>query len=121
MREKRGHIELVIGCMFAGKSTELIRRVNKHAIAGKSILFVKFQADTRYNVQGITTHNNEKVDARGVLKLNQLGDCWKQYDVIGIDEGQFFTDIVEYAEEMANHGKIVIISSLSGTFLRGSW
>jgi len=53
--------------------------------------------------------------------LSELKDLWKPYDVIGIDEGQFFTDIVEFAEEFANHGKIVIISSLSGTFLRGSW
>lgn len=107
--------------MFAGKSTELIRRVNKHAISGKRILFVKFQADTRYDVNKITTHNKEMVDARGVLKLSELNDSWKSYDVIGIDEGQFFTDIVEFAELFANNGKIVIISSLSGTFLRGSW
>jgi len=41
-----------------------------------------------------------------------LGDEWRSYDVIGIDEGQFFQDIVEFSEKAANSGKIVIISSL---------
>ena len=39
--------------------------------------------------------------------------------MIAIDEGQFFQDIVSFAETAANHGKIVIISSLQGTFMRG--
>lgn len=41
--------------------------------------------------------------------------------MIGIDEGQFFVDIVEFAEQAANNGKIVIVSSLGGTFLRGTF
>ena len=44
--------------------------------------------------------------------LKDLGDAWKDYDVIGVDEGQFFTDIVEFSEKAANGGKVVIISSL---------
>lgn len=43
---------------------------------------------------------------------------WKEYDCIGIDEGQFYEDIVDFAETAANLGKIVIISALSGTFER---
>lgn len=47
-----------------------------------------------------------------------MSDSWQQYDVIGIDEGQFFKDIVEFCENAANNGKIVITSALSGTYLR---
>ena len=43
------------------------------------------------------------------------------YDVIGIDEGQFFTDIVDFSEKAANAGKVVVVSSLQGTFLRGAF
>jgi thymidine kinase len=53
------------------------------------------------------------------MDLASLGDKWRHYDVIGIDEGQFFPDIVEFAELAANSGKIVIVSSLGGTFHRG--
>ena len=44
--------------------------------------------------------------------LSDLADEWQQYYVIGIDEGQFFVDIVEFSELAANNGKVVIISSL---------
>ncbi len=46
--------------------------------------------------------------------LEELGDLWKEYDIIGIDEGQFYEDIVEFAQKAAGAGKIVIISSLNG-------
>lgn len=44
-----------------------------------------------------------------------------QFDVIGIDEGQFFDDIVEFAETAANLGKIVIMSALNGTYEKKGW
>ena len=50
-------IELIIGPMFAGKSTELLRRVQRHAISGKSCLYVKYAADTRYDNDCISTHD----------------------------------------------------------------
>ncbi len=53
--------------------------------------------------------------------LADLGELWRDFDVIGIDEGQFFTDIVEFSEKASNSGKVVIISSLQGTFLRGAF
>ena len=55
--QQRGRIELIIGCMFAGKTTELLRRCNKHKITGKRVLRVKFSADLRYGGDfAITTH-----------------------------------------------------------------
>lgn len=53
----KGMLELIIGPMFAGKSTELLRRVKRHAISGKSCLYVKYAADTRYDVTCIATHD----------------------------------------------------------------
>ena len=53
--------------------------------------------------------------------LADLGEQWRAYDVIGIDEGQFFNDVTQFAEMAANAGKIVIISSLQGTFYRSTW
>ena len=61
------------------------------------------------------------MEAHPVTELAELRDLWTDYQVIGIDEGQFFTDIVEFSEKAANSGKIVIVSSLQGTFLRGSF
>ncbi len=58
------------------------------------------------------------MQAISVKKLEDLGEHWKRFDVIGIDEGQFYSDVVSFAEEAANLGKIVIISALDGTYLR---
>lgn len=111
-------MELIIGPMFAGKSTELLRRVRRNEIAGKKCLYIKYIEDTRYDATSIATHDNLKRSAVAVRELSELDDDWKSFDVIGIDEGQFFTDIVTKAEEMAEAGKIVTISALGGTYLR---
>lgn len=110
-----------MGCMFAGKSTELLRRCRKHEITGKRVLRVKFGADHRYDSESIATHNGMKEKAVATTNLCDLNDSWHDFDVIGIDEGQFFPDIVEFAEKAAVEQKIVIIASLQGTFLRGTF
>jgi hypothetical protein len=53
----RGRIELIIGPMFAGKSTELLRRVKRHEIAGSKCLRIKFAGDVRYSEDSIATHD----------------------------------------------------------------
>ena len=50
--------------------------------------------------------------ATPINRLADLGDEWLNFDVVGIDEGQFFEDLVEFSELAANSGKVVIISSL---------
>lgn len=102
-----------MGCMFAGKSTELLRRCRKHEITGKKVLRVKFSADQRYDADSIATHSGIKEHAvQSTALCHDLKDRWRKFDVIGIDEGQFFTDIVEFAEMAADEQKIVIIASL---------
>ena len=114
-----GRIELIMGCMFAGKTTELIRRLNKHELTEKKVLRVKFAADKRYGDDTtIVTHGGIKSTAVAVNRLSELGNTYLDFQVIGIDEGQFFEDIDEFAERAAGLGKIVIVSSLQGTFLR---
>lgn len=62
-----------MGCMFAGKSTELIRRTNKFIISGKRVITVKFEADTRYSSGAfIVTHDEDRMRAIALLKLADL-------------------------------------------------
>jgi hypothetical protein len=53
----RGHIELICGPMFSGKSTELLRRMRRYEIAGHNILKIKYAEDVRYSVDSISTHD----------------------------------------------------------------
>ena len=85
---QRGRIELILGCMFAGKTTELLRRCNKHSITGKRVLRVKFSADKRYgNDFQISTHSGQMQPATPINALADLGEEWRSFEVIGVDEG----------------------------------
>jgi thymidine kinase len=119
-----GRIELIIGPMFSGKTSELIRRIHRCHFAEQKFICIKYMSDKRYSESLISTHptkinelKNSQVKAIPTTNLFDVTNLDK-YDVIGIDEGQFFSDIVEFAEKMADSGKRVIISALDGTFER---
>jgi len=117
-KSKMGQIQLILGPMFSGKSTELIRRLKRYEIARYYCLIVKYAKDVRYDHESIATHDQQTLKAISTDKLKDLKVNLEDYDVIGIDEGQFFPDIVEFSEEMANKGKTVVIAALDGTFQR---
>ena len=107
--------------MFSGKSTELIRRLKRYQIARYECLIVKYSRDNRYNDgdEAIATHDKQTLAASvSATSLKPLEDKTLDYDVIGIDEGQFFPDVLEFSEAMANAGKIVVVAALDGTFQR---
>jgi thymidine kinase len=111
-----------MGPMFAGKSTELLRRVKRFEIAGKKTLSIKYSADTRYSKDAISTHDLQIKLAFACKKLSDISDHdWSCFDVIGIDEGQFFEDLVSFSEKASNMGKIILISALNSTFERKGW
>ena len=113
-----GSIELIIGPMFSGKTTELIRRVRRHSLAKRKCLVIKFAADTRYSDEQLSTHDKHMIPALKCRKLSEAVPFVSGYDVIGVDEGQFYPDLLEFCEQQANNGKIVIVSALDGTFER---
>jgi len=115
---KKGQIQLIFGPMFSGKSTELIRRLKRYQVAQYEVLIVKYAKDVRYDEAGIATHCGQKLPAVSVTDLKELTAKAEGFDVIGIDEGQFFGDIVGWCETMANKGKIVVVAALDGTFQR---
>ncbi len=94
MASERGSIELIIGPMFAGKSTELQRRMRRHTIARKSCIGVKYKFDTRYAAEEIATHDHHLIKAFPCTKLEEVQPLLMKYNVIGIDEGQFFPDVI---------------------------
>nr|ACO15617.1 Thymidine kinase, cytosolic [Caligus clemensi] len=115
----QGQIQLIIGPMFSGKSTELIRRLRRYQSATYTCLNVKYAKDTRYdNGESISTHDKIALEAVPAVSLEDIREKAKDFQVIGIDEGQFFPDIVSFCESMANEGKIVLVAALDATFQR---
>ncbi|XP_007185838.2 thymidine kinase, cytosolic [Balaenoptera acutorostrata] len=113
----RGQIQVILGPMFSGKSTELMRRVRRFQIAQYKCLVIKYAKDTRYS-SNFSTHDRNTMEALPACVLRDVAQEALGVAVIGIDEGQFFPDIVEFSETMANAGKTVIVAALDGTFQR---
>lgn len=113
-----GEIQLIFGPMFSGKTTELFRRVRRYRLARYKCVIVKYAKDTRYS-KNAATHDGNEDEAIAAVALNDVvREKGCNFDVCGIDEGQFFPDIVDFAEKMAKRGKIVIIPALDGTYKR---
>ena len=66
----------------------------------------------------VSTHNKHTLQATSCSTLADIGEQWREYDVVGIDEGQFFPDLHEFCETAANAGKVVVVAALDGTFQR---
>ncbi|ORC89533.1 putative thymidine kinase [Trypanosoma theileri] len=114
-----GHIELIIGPMFAGKTTELMRRVRRELFARRSCYIIKHSRDVRYNRESVSSHDRLLLGATAaVAVLADVGDAWQSYDVVAVDEGQFFPDVVDFCSRAADAGKTVIVSALDGDYRR---
>lgn len=104
--------------MFSGKSTELLRRLKRFEIAKRRVLVIKYGKDVRYSVENLSTHDRQMMPAVSASRLEEVMDRIDGYDVIGVDEGQFFPDVVKFCEDVAQLGKTVIVSALDGDFRR---
>lgn len=117
--EPAGSLEVIAGCMFSGKTQELIRRLDQERYAGAPIQAFKPALDDRYAVEAVASHRDLRFPAIAVPDLVALRRQLREDTrVIGIDEAQFFeASIVALAEELADRGVHVIIAGLDLDFL----
>lgn len=117
-KKQAGWMEIICGSMFSGKSEELIRRVRRTQFARQKTVVFKPAIDNRYAEEAVVSHNGNSVWAKPIQKsvdiFNHLDEGW---DVIAIDEVQFFDDeIVEVAKHLADNGYRVILAGLDQDF-----
>lgn len=116
---KFGWIECICGSMFSGKSEELLRRIKRGVIAKQKVLLFKPSIDNRYDENRVSTHNGNSYDSISIEKSSDILNFVKDtnYDIIGIDEIQFFdNDIVKIINKLANDGIRVIVAGLDMDF-----
>ena len=116
---KFGWIECICGSMFSGKSEELLRRIKRGVIAKQKVLLFKPSIDNRYDENRVSTHNGNSFESVNIDKAEQIYDYVidKEYDIIGIDEVQFFDDkIIEVINKLADDGIRVIVAGLDMDF-----
>lgn len=110
---KKGWIEVISGCMFSGKTEELIRRLKRVQIAGQRVEIFKPDMDTRFDHHDIVSHDSTRIRSTPVENHYNILLLASGVDVVGIDEAQFFDmGIVEVVEEIALRGTRVIVAGL---------
>ena len=113
-----GRIEVITGPMFAGKSEELIRRINRLKYAKKNFLVFKPLLDDRYSETEVVSHRNRREKSIPISKPEEIYNYLKENtEVICIDEIQFFDEkIIDIIDELANKGLRIIVSGLDTDF-----
>ena len=113
MPKDTGWIEVITGCMFSGKTEELIRRLRRAQIAKQHVKIFKPKIDTRFADDSIVSHSEQSLPSIQIKDINEVTESSDDAQVIGIDEAQFFSeDIINVCTELADKGKRVIVAGL---------
>ena len=111
---KQGWVEVIAGCMFSGKTEELIRQIRRAELAKLSFQVFKPEIDNRYSETAVASHNQNTFPS---TLVNSAADIYQKLkpnvDVIGIDEAQFFdAEIVDVVNKLSDNGKRVFVAGL---------
>ncbi len=113
-----GWIEVITGCMFSGKTEELIRRLNRARYARQSVVIFKPRIDVRYAPDSVVSHSRQELAAIAIDEPHEILEHAAEIEVIGIDEAQFLGPaLVPIVERLANEGHRVIVAGLDQDFL----
>lgn len=116
--ERAGWIEVICGSMFSGKTEELIRRLKRARIAQQKVEIFKPVIDTRYDEEDVVSHDDNSIRSTPVQSSNQILLLANDFDVVGIDEAQFFDEeLSSVCNTLANNGVRVIVAGLDMDYL----
>jgi thymidine kinase len=122
---KKGYLEIIMGCMASGKSTEVVRKYRRYlqTYTASQIALISHSTDTRYGDQVIATHDQTKIPCLCVSCLNDIMEDKNKkisdWEVIIIEEAQFFPDLKIFVKNAVDkYHKKVIVVGLDGDFER---
>jgi thymidine kinase len=115
-------LTIIMGNMFSGKTSELIRRLKRYKIIGKKIVVINSDKDTRSDDEVLQTHDGVQFPC---VKVPHISHCiirqeFCDADIVAVDEAQFFTNLKEFVEMCLFLGKSVILTGLDGTIVNKS-
>ncbi|MCC7149431.1 MAG: thymidine kinase [Saprospiraceae bacterium] len=115
--QRSGWIEVICGSMFSGKTEELIRRLKRAQFAYQKVMVFKPSRDIRYDEVNVVSHDSNIIGSTPVRFAREIIELSEDYEVIGVDEAQFFdNDIVDVCQRLAFIGKRVIVAGLDMDF-----
>ena len=112
-------IQVITGCMFAGKTTELLNRIKK---TNKTYLLIKPKKDIRNLGNRLTTHDGVNAQALTVDRVSDIFNQLENIEIVAIDEAQFFDDsIIEDINYLVSNNIKLIIAGLDRDYLHQSF
>jgi thymidine kinase len=112
-----GWVHVIAGCMFCGKTDEMLRLLRRFSIAGRQVVLVKPRLDTRTNEITVVSRSGAQHRAVTVEHSTEIEAAVGAADIVAIEEGQFFDEgLPEVVEALAAAGKQVIVTGLDRDF-----
>ncbi len=112
-----GWVHVICGCMFCGKTDEMLRLLRRFSIAGRRVLLVKPRLDTRTDADRVFSRSGAQHQAVTVDDSGQIEAVAGEADIVAIEEGQFFDErLPDVVERLASAGKQVIVTGLDRDF-----
>lgn len=112
-----GWVHVICGCMFCGKTDEMLRLLRRFAIAGREVVLVKPRLDTRTSAATVVSRSGAHHHALAVDTSAEIPAVVDDADIIAIEEGQFFDErLPEVVEQLADAGKQVLVTGLDRDF-----
>lgn len=113
--QKSSYLHLIIGPMFSGKTTELLRIAKRLKSIQLKVLLLNYNEDTRYSLEVMCTHDKTGLPCTFVNKLFEIEDI-SEFDVICINEAQFFEDLVPFCKKALSLNKNIYTCGLDGDY-----
>jgi thymidine kinase len=112
-----GWVHVIAGCMFCGKTDEMLRLLRRFSIAGRQVVLVKPRLDTRTDEVTVVSRSGAEHRAVTVDHSAEIEAAVGPADIVAIEEGQFFDEALpEVVEALAANGKQVIVTGLDRDF-----
>ncbi|HET7636412.1 MAG TPA: thymidine kinase [Candidatus Limnocylindria bacterium] len=112
-----GWVHVICGCMFCGKTDEMLRLLRRFSIAGRRVLLVKPQLDTRTDAAHVVSRSGAQHEAITVGHSREIEGMVGDADIVAVEEGQFFDlELPDVVERLADAGKQVVVTGLDRDF-----
>jgi thymidine kinase len=112
-----GWVHVITGCMFCGKTDEMLRLLRRFSIAGRRVILIKPRLDTRTDALTVVSRSGAQHTALTVEDAARIDGLARDADIVAVEEGQFFDDrLPEVVEGLADGGKQVIVTGLDRDF-----
>jgi len=114
-----GWFGVIYGPMFSQKTSEAILRLRRRKSSpyGNKTCMVRFKIDTRYSSELVVSHDGMEIESISTETLTEIFDFLLEYDMIGIDEAQFFPDAYDVIFKLVvEYNKYVVAAALDTDF-----